>query len=89
MACRKANHSLITRNRCPQKFEVALDLKLPVLRMAAISNDDFLDTSGTENWNCKSRFQRTGSKHHRPSLFSDTRRKSCITDFETDLGKKR
>ena len=56
--------------------------------MAAISNDDFLDTSGTENWNCKSRFQRTGSKHHRPSLFSDTRRKSCITDFETDLGKK-
>ena len=58
--------------------------------MAAISNDDFLDTSITENWNCpKSRAQRSGSKvNQKPSLFSDPRRKSCITEFEADLGKK-
>ena len=57
--------------------------------MAAISNDDFLDTSITENWNCpKSRAQRSGSKvNQKPSLFSDPRRKSCITEFEADLGK--
>ena len=59
--------------------------------MAAISNDDFLDTSITENWNCpKSRAQRSGSKvNQKPSLFSDPRRKSCITEFEADLGKKK
>ena len=57
--------------------------------MAAISNDDFRDNSITENWNCpKSRFQRAGSKkNQKPSLFSDPRRKSCITEFEADLGK--
>ena len=57
--------------------------------MAAISNDDFLDTYITDNWNCpKSRAQRSGSKvNQKPSLFSDPRRKSCITEFEADLGK--
>ena len=85
---RQENHSLKQATALASNFDRDRSTSISVFRMAAISNDD-LDTSITENWNCsKSRSQRSGSKvNQKSSLFSDPRRKSCITEFEADLGK--
>ena len=38
--------------------------------------------------NYRKRFHRVSRRHHgSKSMMSDTRRKSCITEFEEDLGK--
>ena len=43
-----------------------------------------LDDNSSSSY--RTRFHRVSTRQ-RPSMLSDTRRKSCITEFETDLGK--
>ena len=79
------------------RHSVSLNLRLrileepPVAFLPVVTMIPSYELSPTRADNYRKRFHRVSRRHHgsngSKSMFSDARRKSCITEFEEDLGK--